>query len=431
MDYDVSELTAGQAPTATAGGVISIGRKKYAVNLYWQPSPSGRVSQAAREAAGQPGQMADFYAVRPGTSNRVPQFALGQKDFGHRAGQPTGAASLAEDQPGSWGGVFRVAEGWWLVISRDDLIAPDGDILFADENEARQRLYEEINLGGLQRIYAPDNWAVPGGDPIPLTLLLQGRADYRLQYVKYPIKAIALGLLILAAVGGAGYYALNYQQEQLSEFEKSIQDLSPEEQARARLQQQAQFAPPPPPPPPKRVWEDAPRPTEMLNACQQTLQQVPATALGWGRGEVVCDGHNLVVAWNRQQGPAIVPPNAQITGLRDNTASTYPLPNLTARGAEELSSNGTVMQEALMDNWPITLAVIPDEVVTAAPAAPGMQPPPAPPPPPWIKKKITFTSDNAPWYIWARYAAIKGLVLDRVVWNGSDWTFEGTLYENR
>ena len=430
MDYDLSEVATGQAPPASAGGTMTVGRKKYAVNLYWQPSPSGRVSQAAREAAAQPGQMADFYAVRPGTSNRIPQFALGQKEYGHRVGQPSAAASLAEDQPGSWAGVFSVNEGWWLVVSRDDLIAPDGDILFADENDARQRLYEEINLGGLQRIYAPENWAVPGGDPMPLTLLLQGRSDSRLQYVKFPVKTVAIVLLVIGAIAGLGYLAMSYQRSQLSEFEQSIADLTPEQQAVARAEHERLLAPPPPPPPPVRYWEKEPRPEVFLEACHQAMMQAPAVTLGWKRGNIICDGHNLSIEWNRTHGPALNPVNAAVANAGAATSSIYPLANLEPRGQEELWQNGQLAELVMKSDLPLASSPLPDDVTKPAVSSTGQQS--AAPPPPWIKKKITLSSDNAPWYGWNQYQGIPGLIVNSITWDGGkSWKIEGTFYEMR
>lgn len=426
-------------PGGASTGVVTIGRKKYAVNLYWQPSPSGRVSQAAREAANQPGQMADFYAARPGNSRgRVPQFGLGQKEYGHKVGQPTGAASLAEDQPGSWAGVFRVPEGFWLVVSRDDLIAPDGDILFATEQEARTRLFEEVNLGGLQRIYAPANWNVSGSDAVEVALLMQGRSDFRLQFVKYPVKAIAAGVAVLFVICILGYLALSWQQERQDSFEEGLNNLSPEQQAIARMQQAQQLAPPPPPPPPPKLWQDAPAPQQFLSACQQGLAQVPATVQGWRVGEVICSGTSLTVNWIRNSGEqALLPPNTSVMSLDSSTISTYELPAQTARGAQTLGANGDLVHKALRGNWPIALASLPDDPAPApAPAplaVPGMPAPKpaAPLPSPWIKKKITIRSDTAPWNIWSTYADLPGLVLNSVTWSGTSWVTEGVIYENR
>ena len=418
-----------------SSGVITVGRKKYAVNLYWQPSPSGRVSQAAREAASQPGQMADFYAARPGNARgRVPQFGLGQKEYGHKVGQPTGAASLAEDQPGSWAGVFRVPEGWWLVVLRDDLIAPDGDTLFSNEQEARARLFEEINLGGLQRIYAPSHWNIGGSDIVEVALLMQGRSDFRLQFVHYPVKAILLGIIGLIAIAALGYFAVNWQQDREKAFEKGIGGLSSEQQAIARLQQQQQLAPPPPPPPPpKRSWEDKPTPVDFLEACRQALEQVPATTLGWAYSDVTCGSGGLVVGWRRLSGPALVPPNASVTALDNQAVSNYEIHLPAARGPEQLLPSGDLVHKTMLGNWKMTIEALPDDLPPAAPTptVPGAPPPPPPLPAPWIKKKITLTSETAPWNVWSRYADLPGLVLNSVIWKGDSWSTEGTFYENR
>jgi hypothetical protein len=115
-------------------GVATVGRRQYAVGLYWENSPTGRLAQTAREAAKQPGQQADFYAIRPGNkTGRVPQFGLGLESGGHKAGMPAFAGCLANQQPGSWCGAFRLREGTVVTVVRDDLIVPDGDQFFLNE----------------------------------------------------------------------------------------------------------------------------------------------------------------------------------------------------------------------------------------------------------------------------------------------------------
>src|SRR5580693_1264719 len=180
-------------------GVATVGRRPYAVGLYWENSPSGRVSQAAKEAARQPGQQADFYAVRAGNkAGRTPQFGLSPVGVGHKMGMPVFAACLANQQPGSWAGAFRLREGTVVTVVRDDLIVPDGDQFFTDESEARDRLLQEIGFGGLQRIYAPEAWAVPGADTMPISLLLNDHTDVALRPIKLPKKYIVLGVVLAA-----------------------------------------------------------------------------------------------------------------------------------------------------------------------------------------------------------------------------------------
>ncbi|MGE3769676.1 MAG: type 4b pilus protein PilO2 [Bdellovibrionales bacterium] len=423
VDYEDQVAGLATSPVVTAGGTITLGRRKYAVGLYWQPSPSGRVSQAAREAARQPGQMADFFAVRPGNqAGRVPQFGLGQKEFGHSAGLPTGAASLAEEQPGSWGGVFKVPEGWWLVISRDDLIAPDGDILYADEQQAKQRLQDEIALGGLQRLYVPDTWGIANSDAMPLSLLMQGRADARLQNVHLPIRTymIAAGAVLFLFI--VGYLMFLWQQSQEQE---SLQRMTAEQQALAELQRGTQLAPPPPPPPPKREWEDSPLNEVWLDACRNALSQTPASLSGWVRAEITCQGATLTVNWRRTKGPAEIPPHSTIAKDNMSAVSTIQLINVPPRGPEELWPSGELNKRILNNNWPIVIVDLPEEPPPTV--APGQ---PQPPPKPWLKKKITLKSQTAPWFTWQSYVAIPGLVINSLTWT-SGWTVEGFLYELR
>lgn len=142
-----------------ATGVVTVGRRQYASGLYWENSPSGRISQTAKEAARQPGAKADFYATRSGNKQgRVPQFGLAPATEGFRAGMPSLAGCLANQQPGAWIGAFRLREGTAVVVVRDDLIVPDGDLFFIDETDARDHLYQEMAVGGFQRIYAPEAW---------------------------------------------------------------------------------------------------------------------------------------------------------------------------------------------------------------------------------------------------------------------------------
>lgn len=164
---------------------VTVGRKIYVSGLLI--GKTARVAvflQAAKEAARQPGNHADFYATRSGNKQgRVPQFGLAVLAPDVKSGLPSLAGCLANQQPGTWVGAFRFREGTAFAIVRDDLIAPDGDLFFTDETEARDRLYQELGVGGFQRIYAPEAWGVPGADTMPVTLLLNERTDVKLNSV--------------------------------------------------------------------------------------------------------------------------------------------------------------------------------------------------------------------------------------------------------
>lgn len=420
-----------------ASGVVTVGRRQYASGLYWENSPSGRISQAAKEAARQPGHQATFFAVRPGgKSGRVPQFALSQSVNEHKVGMPVLAGCLANQQPGSWAGAFRLREGTAVVVVRDDLIVPDGDQFFMDETEARDRLLQEMALGGLQRIYAPETWGVPGADTMPISLLINERTDIKLRSVSVSsrgLMAVGVGLLALLLLLGLGWYIQRQNELAEEEQQRSLQALE-----RAKLEAQKMMPSfmqaPPKYPPPERKWEKHPRPIEVFKACEAGLAKVPAGVAGWQLVAMSCDASSLSTNWMRTTGPAVYPPQWIASETGSNADFIVSFPSIEARGAEELVGSEEVMRRYLQQNWPGNISRLPDD--------PPPPPPPDykgewnPPPPPWVKRSFTVSVPVLPWTVPSLFADLPGVVVDTIKFSasgagGGSWTVEGVIYENR
>lgn len=413
-------------------GTVTVGRRIYAVGLYWENSPSSRIVAAAKEAASQPGQQADFYAIRPGQKDgRVPQFGLGQAAAGHKPYMPAFAGCLANQQPGSWVGAFRLREGTVVTVVRDDLIVPDGDQLFLDETEARERLLQEISFGGLQRVYAPESWAIPGADNMPVSLLLDERRDVKLQSVVTP-KSVWLigGGVVLLLLAGLGWGIYNQQQEAVEQ-----EKMSALEKARQAAAQIGAIQNEPVYPPPERKWEKAPPFLDLVKTCTDALPKIPGAIAGWRMMLVKCDGNSMVVSWNRERGFSAPPKDWVITETGTTATSVITLPPLAPRGQEELENPSVITKRYLAQNWPGALGRAPDD--------PPPQPPPDyrgqwnPPPPPWVKRSFTVTVPDWPSEIPTFFHDLPGTVLGSVMFKpGSTgangvWTVEGVIYENR
>ncbi len=416
-------------------GVVTIGRRTYAVGLYWENSPGGRLAPTAKEAAKQPGQQADFYAVRPGGKGcRVPQFGLGQTIAGHKVGMPVFAACLANQQPGSWGGAFRMREGTVITIVRDDLIVPDGDQFFTNESEARDRLLQEIGFGGLQRIYAPEAWAISGSDTMPVSLLLDDRRDIRLRPVEIPKKTIIIGAaaaaVLLLILGGGWYYQEKQAEEEIARHAQ--------EDALRRLREQAGRANPfqaaePQYPPPVRRWESRPPAMAVVESCQAGLAQIPAAIAGWRLTQLKCDGNSINLNWLHERGFTRPPENATVSDNGTTASLSIPLATLTPRGAENLLNAVEITNRYLGQNWPGSINRGADD--PPPPPPPGYQGPWAPPPPPWIKRSFTVTVSELPASLPLFFGDLPGAVIDSISYstgstNGS-WTIDGVIYENR
>ncbi len=416
-------------------GIVTVGRRPYAVGLYWENSPSGRISQAAREAAHQPGADAIYFAARAGNkAGRVPQFGLSQNAEQHHAGMAALAACIANQQPGSWAGAFRMREGVALVIVRDDLIVPDGDQFFLDETEARDRLIQEMTFGGLQRIYAPESWGISGADSMPLSLLLNDRADVHLRHVAIPksVRMALMGVVGLVVLGLAiGWYIQDQNEKETAQRMANMQALerAKREAARTSLNtiQRPEY------PPPDRKWEKEPKPIEFLDACQQALSSLPLAIVGWKMETITCAGSSIAQTWRRTSGFALPPADAAITDNGSAVTISQPMQKLSGRGPEELTDIATVTNRYLSQNWEGTISRIPDD--PPPPPPPGYTGQWNPPPTPWVKRSFTLSARVLPSTLPVYFDGLPGVIISKASVNtgsaGSAWKIEGVIYEKR
>lgn len=419
-----------------ATGVVTVGRRQYASGLYWENSPSGRISQTAKEAARQPGAKADFYATRSGNKQgRVPQFALAPATEGFRASMPSLAGCLANQQPGSWIGAFRLREGTAVVVVRDDLIVPDGDLFFIDETDARDHLYQEMAIGGFQRIYAPEAWGVPGADTMPISLLLNERTDVKIHNVALSRQAkivLSFGFLLLVAILGAGWY-IQYQEAQ--EEEQRRQQMAAIEKMKAQAKNLMPMNQEPVYPKPERTWEKYPRPLEFVAACQESLQKVNVGVAGWGVTSITCNRASLDIKWARKGGFSNPPEGAVVGDTGEQASQSVPFATLAPRGEEQLVDPVVVTRRYLSQNWTGALRREPDD--PPPPPPPGYKGQWNPPPPPWIKRSFTFTVPVLPWTLPEFLEGLPGAFIKTITLTGSGaesrntWKVEGVIYENR
>lgn len=419
-----------------ATGIVTVGRRQYASGLYWENSPSGRISQAAKEAARQPGASADFYATRSGNKQgRVPQFGLAPATEGFRAGVPSLAGCLANQQPGSWIGAFRLREGTALVVVRDDLIVPDGDLFFLDESEARDHLYQEMAVGGFQRIYAPEPWGVPGADTMPISLLLNERTDVKLHTVTLSKQArmvLGIGFGLLLVIVAVGWY-IQYKEAEEEELRRQKMEAieKMKEQARNMLpvDQKPNY------PPPERKWESQPLPLEVIEACRKSFEKVNVAVAGWSITGASCSTSSLTVNWARRGGFSRPPEGAIVAETGEVATLSVSFDALKPRGTEQLMDPDVITRRYLSQNWTGSIRRESDD--PPPPPPPGHKGEWNPPPPPWVKRSFTFTVPVLPWQLPVFWEGIPGVVVRSVVHTGdlahsrNSWKVEGVIYENR
>ena len=343
---------------------------------------------------------------------------------------PALAACLAEQIPGSWAGAFRLNEGTVLVIVRDDLIVPDGDLFFKEESEARDRLIQEVGFGGLQTIYAPEAWSIPGADSIPLTLLLNDQADIQLQQVslspKVKIALIGAGVFFVVVLGVVWYMQKKADEEALLQQE-----------ALARAQQAAAFQSfgQQPMPEPKYIknWENAPAVLSVVNACRDGLSLVPSAIAGWNLTALSCNGSAITISWQRERGFSAPPKGANVNDSGTGASQTIPLSALKPRGAESLKNIDEITNRYLLQNWPGTIARAPDDPLPPPPEE--YTGPWNPPPAPWVKRSFTLNMPELPGGLPGFIGDLPGAIVNNMSFSrgggSSAWMVEGVIYENR
>ena len=133
----------------TWGVSLDIGGKNYATSLFWQPlqnqeDPLSEVAEASEGIL----EGADLYCIKPG---KAPQFGICVSQEGYKRGQMAAAVTLstALADRSSFIAVFKVNEGWWYTCVRNDIILSDGDMLFLNEDDAKNFVYIQKRSGQL------------------------------------------------------------------------------------------------------------------------------------------------------------------------------------------------------------------------------------------------------------------------------------------
>lgn len=286
--------------------IISVGGKQYAIGLFWQPLPGGRqqlpfIERTARSLIGG----AQFYCIKTGGTG---QFGLGFSKKGHRGNLPVATVSVAsalKDKPSTLA-VFRVKEGWWLIVVRNNLILPEDDFLFEKEDEAKKAFSDLLPLPDWGYKIAPASWQIEGTQDIELSKLLERTIRPVLLQSLAPKNILFIAALLIG-LGIAGYFlkdvffpkpipmakkqietqfnskklAVKNEKKQEAGFLKSIQ-------TKAVNAKEVQI---------KKIDS-----VEHARLCQSGWSYFGKIIPGWTLSEFHCTGTNMKVRYERKSG---------------------------------------------------------------------------------------------------------------------------------
>ncbi len=274
---------------------IKVGGKTYATGLFWQPLQSQKEylneikSTVQNVVTG-----ANLFCLRKGS---VSQYGLGYTSMGHKSGMPSAASIIANvfRDKASALCAFKIKEGWWFTVIRNNLIISEEDTVYTEEEDVRNAFEAMLDIPDWGYIVAPTEWGYEGSIELKLeNIIVKGQA-VELKRIQTAIKPT--DLLIIFALIAAGYYYYSKQQAEKEEQERQIRIT----QEKAR---QARLNPPPPPPPPPAPFESLLDPEDMTKKCTILIVNSTATIPGWRLENSSCSETQMVSNWKRTYGSA-------------------------------------------------------------------------------------------------------------------------------
>ena len=184
-DANLDENANGESAedARTWGTTFNVGGTTYATSLFWQPlrnseDPYTEISEAAENVL----EGADLFALKRGKS---PQFGLCISSQGYQKGTRVAATALIGALPdtSSFLAVFKVDRGWWYVCVRNDVILSDGDMLFFNEQEAKDQFSSMLAVPDWGYKIAPASWHIEDTREQDLAALLKNGPKEVLQKV--------------------------------------------------------------------------------------------------------------------------------------------------------------------------------------------------------------------------------------------------------
>ena len=135
--------------------VIIVGKKRYAVGLFWQPIAAGFNGRIfAKNLARKIDRRQDLFVEYRG------MIGLGNSRTGIRAGMPSAADEVMETlaEHSSFLATFRVSNGFWTIAVRNGVILHDN--LVGDETAAQAEFKKLLKMPDWAGLYAPAEWNI-------------------------------------------------------------------------------------------------------------------------------------------------------------------------------------------------------------------------------------------------------------------------------
>ena len=283
-DYDDGRRTWGTS--------IELDGVTYATSLFWQPlqnkdDPFTEVGEASEGVM----EGADLFCIKQG---KAPQFGICASKEGYKSGENVAAVTLATAMAdkSSFIAVFKVDNGWWYTCVRNDIILSDGDMLFLNEQDAKNQFLSMLAVPDWGRKIAPPEWNLEETEYPDLHKLMSQGMRAKLQKIKalrgtklmvvIAISAI-IGLWLLSSIIN-GIFLAPPKRPIIAPVAPKV--IKPVEKI-----------------PEVKPWEKISDPEQVMLNCYKAVQDVVTIMPpGWVIGNISCSTGGLTTSWTREVG---------------------------------------------------------------------------------------------------------------------------------
>lgn len=333
----------------------------------------------------------DLIAVRKG---QTPQFGLASTSEGAKSGCHSAAAIVADlVNTESWLYVLEIESSVWICAGREGYILPGGDRIHETRPEAR-RAFHDFNPSSFKKVYLPASWkannldeddefSADAGDTEEtdiLDFIENPRPGWGQLSPVSPLGIILKSASILMLAGSVAIsfnFIMNTRERTGASGPtpaeiRAARDRLKQEQKQERLERWAELDA-------NRPWHKAVPADEILEACLDGIQDLPARPVGYDISRVLCDGQQIeaeisrtsgYTSWLREWAQDYDNVETSLSPNGNEGILISSIPDNDARGDEKISTFQEASQEFLengqIDGASINLsnpaaAVVPSE----------------------------------------------------------------------
>lgn len=397
---------------------FTVDGQQYAASVFWESLQNVDAPFLdAKEAAENVLVGADLFCVKSGKS---PQLGLAVSAQGFKKGMNVAAvnAVTALNEFSSLLAVFKVDSGYWYLCVRNDVILSDGDVLFVNEEDAKEQFMSMLSVPDWAKKIAPEEWGIDDTDQKDLSEILASGLDAQLEKInalRGAELAIVVALSIAAGIGLISYISKTF----FSGTKQQTKIIT--RRAKKKVVKQVEKVVPAP-------WESIVDPVWMMNSCRQTiLSLVSISTPGWVNKGVTCTQSAAVTSWSRSFGrlswiemslnySGLTFANKTIDEGARNVTVSIPFQSIRKvksapkKSAEELRNLINDLFQALN----MSIALGNGQVKTGNKVYN------------YLTFRINSTYDPE---IWERMLTkFSGLTVNNIRYNNGTWNYEGTIY---